>query len=395
MMKVLWVAVLGLVMGCGVAVEPPAPDEPALTTRQDELRVAVGPRGIAYDFAHRDTLTRGIAGDERYVFVGEVFAGRVVVLNRFTGEQEGVLPTPPQGWGLLFGPKLLRPGLLYVLDAGAFPAPGVLANARVHLYRYWHDSAGFHAIIVRTDDFTAAFAQAGFQSAFASDLAVLPDGGYILTEQITGSLWRVTPSGQILRGVVPRSGAMQDAIPQLAGCLFPAGTVVNFAGVPFSFFGDFAPGANYVATNGHELFWESPCQQAIFALPLWVFYDFRQPWERINSARVVSRATKRAEILGGMAFNPYDPFDHGLYVADPYVSRITRVNTVTGVREAVVSDPVLFNAPANVAFLPPVLGVTPLMVASSQEHRLAAINSQLSQDIVQPPWVVTKIVLTR
>jgi hypothetical protein len=46
-----------------------------------------------------------------------------------------------------------------------------------------------------------------------------------------------------------------------------------------------------------------------------------------------------------------------------------------------------------VQFLPPVFGLTPLVVASDQEHRLAAINAALTADITQPPWVVTKILV--
>jgi hypothetical protein len=46
---------------------------------------------------------------------------------------------------------------------------------------------------------------------------------------------------------------------------------------------------------------------------------------------------------------------------------------------------VLFNFPAKVQFLPPVFGLTPLVVASDQEHRLAAINAALKADITQTP----------
>jgi hypothetical protein len=63
------------------------------------------------------------------------------------------------------------------------------------------------------------------------------------------------------------------------------------------------------------------------------------------------------------------------------------------VREVVASDPLLFNFPAKVQFLPPVFGLSPMVVASDQEHRLAAINAALTADITQPPWIVTKILV--
>ena len=68
-----------------------------------------------------------------------------------------------------------------------------------------------------------------------------------------------------------------------------------------------------------------------------------------------------------------------------------RIHSQTGVREVVATDPVLFSFPVKVQFLPPVFGLKPLVVASDQEHRLAAINTALSADITQPPWIVTKV----
>jgi hypothetical protein len=34
-----------------------------------------------------------------------------------------------------------------------------------------------------------------------------------------------------------------------------------------------------------------------------------------------------------------------------------------------------------------------MVVASDQEHRLAAINAALTADITQRPWIVTKILV--
>src|SRR5262245_56913454 len=75
--------------------------------------VAVGPRGVAVSLAERFTVTRGITGDQRYVFVGEILAGRLMVLDRFTGAEVAEVPPPPGGWALLFAPKLRAPGELY------------------------------------------------------------------------------------------------------------------------------------------------------------------------------------------------------------------------------------------------------------------------------------------
>jgi hypothetical protein len=61
----------------------------------------------------------------------------------------------------------------------------------------------------------------------------------------------------------------------------------------------------------------------------------------------------------------------------------------------VVADPVLFNFPSKLQFLPPLAGLTPLVVASDQEHRLPLINAALDEDLTEPPWLVTKVHLLR
>ena len=82
-----------------------------------------------------------------------------------------------------------------------------------------------------------------------------------------------------------------------------------------------------------------------------------------------------------------------IYACDCFQLRLIRIQSQTGVREVVASDPVLFNFPVKVQFLPPVFGLKPLVVASDQEHRLAAINAALTADITQPPWIVTKVLI--
>jgi len=80
-----------------------------------------------------------------------------------------------------------------------------------------------------------------------------------------------------------------------------------------------------------------------------------------------------------------------IYACDCFQLRLIRIQSQTGVREVVASDPVLFNFPVKVQFLPPVFGLKPLVVASDQGHRLAAINVALTTDMTQPPWIVAKV----
>ena len=101
------------------------------------------------------------------------------------------------------------------------------------------------------------------------------------------------------------------------------------------------------------------------------------------------------ETFEGITADPFDTEDPWIYACDSFQLRLIRIHSQTGVREVVATDPVLFNFPVKVQFLPPVFGLKPLVVASDQEHRLAAINAALSADITQPPWIITKVFVFR
>jgi hypothetical protein len=46
------------------------------------------------------------------------------------------------------------------------------------------------------------------------------------------------------------------------------------------------------------------------------------------------------------------------------------------------------------SILPSARGVQTLLVASDQEHRFAAINHGIPADMFQPPFLVTKVLVT-
>ena len=68
--------------------------------------------------------------------------------------------------------------------------------------------------------------------------------------------------------------------------------------------------------------------------------------------------------------------------------------SATGSRKVLADDRVLFNLPVSTAFLPSPGGVQSLVVASDQEHRFAAINQGIPADMLQPPFLVTKVLVT-
>ena len=56
-------------------------------------------RSISFEFAGLSVPIAGVAGGTDVVLIGEPVNGKVVVLSRFTGEQIGGLPPPPNDRG--------------------------------------------------------------------------------------------------------------------------------------------------------------------------------------------------------------------------------------------------------------------------------------------------------
>jgi hypothetical protein len=374
------------VAGCGGG-DPERADRSA-----EALRVEVRRGAVSFEFARRDALVHGVAGDERLVFVTEPLASRVVALDRFTGREVAELPAPLGGFALPFTLRVPRPGRLVVMDPGGFPNPAVPSVARVYDYDYRYDVATrrLRATLVRTVRFD------GLPVVFAEDLETLRDGSYVLAESILGALWVIRPDGSILPGVVPDSFAPGAGIPQLGPC--PFGPTVTADGVPLAAAGDFGPGVGSVAERGRWLYFSGTCQGAVHRIPVASLSDTtRSPQRRADDIELVSPrpADPAGAILKGLTFNRFDPSDDDLYALEAAALRLVRINTRTGARTVLGADPTLFHFPVAAAFLPPVAGLSPLVVASDQEHRFAAINAAIPSDRFTPPWLLTRVYITR
>jgi hypothetical protein len=343
--------------------------------------------GRVETFAERAALTHGIAGDERYVFVTEPGAGvapngaRVVVLDRFSGNEVAALPAPARGFKLPFTLRVPRSGRLVVLDSGGFPPVGPPV---VYDYRYRTDRGGFRAELVRTTDF------AGHPLNFAEDVEVLPNGEYVVSESITGGLWLIDHDGEIRRGLVPDDGA--PPLPKLGPCPFPDGGAGSVGGLPFEAPGGFAPGAGSLAVRGGDLYISSTCEGGVMRLPVRVLLDESRPAAE-RAARIVTVSPRRnpLESLKGITFNRWDRDDPWIYAGDPFQLALIRVHSRTGRREVLSTDARRFNFTVATAFLPPVRrnGRNPLVTASDQEHRWSVLNAALSGvDAFQPPFVL-------
>ena len=335
----------------------------------------------------RDSLTHGIAGDERYVFVTEPGVGiakqgaRVVALDRFTGAEVAAFPAPPGGFRLPFTLRVPRTGHLVVLDSGGFPPSG---PPIVYDYRYKTGRRGLSATLARTTDFK------GLPLTFAEDLEVLPNGEYVVSESIAGGLWLIGRDGEIRPGLVPAGAPLEE----LAPCPFSDGGVGKVGGVDFAAPGGFAPGAGSLAVRGTNLYVSSTCQGGVQRLPIRVLLDSATPpLERAKRIVTVTARKNPLESLKGITFNRWDRDDPWIYAGDPFALQLIRVHSRTGRREVLSTDARRFDFTVAAAFLPPVRrrGPNPLVTAADQEYRWSATNAALNGvDAFQPPFVLAE-----
>jgi hypothetical protein len=74
--------------------------------------------------------------------------------------------------------------------------------------------------------------------------------------------------------------------------------------------------------------------------------------------------------------------------------RLIRIDSKSGRREVVADDPRLFNFPSSLAFVPARAGEkTSLFVLSNQQHRNPLTNEAITEDLTQPPYIVTKVAI--
>lgn len=360
------------------------------SSSEEALRIDLNPKAIAYDYFNSIHVPHGIAGDQQFVFVTQPLSGRVSVVDRLLGRELATLPPPPGGWLLPFSLRITGEGKLAVMDPGGFPDPNVPSVARIYEYEFKRNrrTRQFEATLTRTISF------AGLPIIFAEDFEALPDGRYVLSESVIGALWVVNADGSIAPGIMPDSLAPGAAVPKLAGCAF---TPVTIGGIPFSAPGNFAPGVGSLTHRNGQLYFGSSCRGGVARVPLASLTDpSRSPEQRGNDIVDISPRPVgvTSESLKGFAFNKWSNDDR-LYVTDTLGRRVLRINVTNGSREVLADDPQLFDFPVAATFLPPVAGVSPLVVASDQEYKLAALNPSITEDLLHPPFVVAKIYVMR
>ena len=347
-------------------------------------------RFVSFDYANVDVVIAGVAGGDRVVFVGEPLNGSVVALSRLTSRPIGQLPPPPNGFVLPFIIHSLGTSRLAVLDAGGLPQPlpFVPANPIIYEYEYsFSPEYGFSASLVRTVSF------AGVLVGFPEDFVHLNDGRYLLSDAVLGSIWIVEPDGTIVRGIVPKSFNPEDLIPTLAFC--PTMPEITVNGYPFLFTGSTLPGVSPLAVRDGTVYYYSPCARGIYAFPLAILSDDRQPYQRATDIQLVAPTPSDVEVeeLLDFSFNPFNPSDRYLYAADPLKLRVIRIDLSNGERQVVASGSKLFDFPSSLGFLPTIGPVSELVVVSNQQERTPLTNDAVSETTFSLPFIVAKILV--
>ena len=347
---------------------------------------AGGTSATASVFARSDAPVHGIAADRRFVFVTKPAiepgaSSSVVALDARTGRPVAKLPAPPGGFRFPFALRVPNAGRLAVLDNAGFPPQGA-----PKLYEYDYTRRGrFSASLRRTVDF------AGLPGLFAEDLEALPGGGYVVSESVVGGLWLVSRSGRIRPGLVPEGMA---PLPKLGGC---AHTVAPFSvgNVPFAPMSDFVPGVGSLTVSAGRLYFGSSCLGGLHELRLATLKDTTRPAaERALEIKTVSPrpAGVAFESLKGLVVDPVRARPKWIYAGDPFRLRLIRINRRSGERQVLSRDSRMFNFSVAATILPRSVtgGRMTLLVASDQEYRWAGLNSALTENAFESPFLVTK-----
>jgi hypothetical protein len=346
---------------------------------------------ISFDYANLEMVIAGVAGGDEVVFVGEPLNGSVIALSRFTGNQIGKLPPPPNGFVLPFIIHSLGKGKVAVLDAGGLPQPVPFVPASPSIYEYTYNVSperGFAASLVRTVSFASVLI------GFAEDFVHLDDGRYLISDAVLGSIWVAQPDGMIIPGIVPKSFNPEDLIPTLG--FGPTMPEITVNGYPFLFTGSTLPGVSPLAVRDNTVYYYSPAARGLYAFPLAILSEKRRPYQRAADIRSVAPTPSNVEVeeLLEFSFNPYNPLDRYLYAADPLQLQVIRINLLNGSRQTVASGSKLFDFPSSLGFLPTIGPVSELVVVSNQQERTPLTNDAVSQTSFNLPFIVSRILLT-
>jgi hypothetical protein len=312
-------------------------------------------------------------------------------LSRITGAEIGALPPPPEGFfNVPIIIHVIGENRIAVLAAGGFPQPTEFVPAIPTIYEYRYSlNGGFSAELIRTVHFDTAFI------GFPEDFVKLADGRYLVSDAILGSIWIAETDGTIKFGIGPKTFDPVNLIPTLALC--PSMPEISVNGYPFLFTGSTLPGVSPLAVRGGNVYYHSSCARGIYAFPLAILSDNREPYQRAADIRLVvpTSANVAVEELLDFTFNPFDASDHFLYAANPLKLQVIRINLMTGMRQVIAEGSNLFDFPSSLGFLPPrdAHDRPTLVVVSNQQERSPLTNDAVTEPSFNLPFIVAKVFL--
>ena len=386
-------SIVALMLASACSVDASRPDDQTATVAQQ--LVAANPIAIARAYLPLDlSFPAGVAAGRDIIFVGAPFEGRVAAYSRLQRKYIADLPLPPNGFVLPFIMKSVSDNRVAVLDAGGFPSPKpfVPSNPTIYEYEYkYRPVSGFTAELVRSMRLDGATV------GFSEDAIQLDDGRFLIDDAVLGSVFIVEADGTVKPGLVPKTFELKDVIPQTYYC--DTMPTIQVGGVPFLFTDSTVPGITAMAARDGVLYFSASCAGAVYSIPIASLSDDREPWERAADIRLVSAKPDgvAVEELLGITFNPFAPHDPYLYAADALQLRVIRINVKTGERQVVADDPRLLNFPSSLSFAPPFgpSGLAPLFAVSNQQQLTPLLNDAISEDMLQPPFLLTEIIVRR
>ena len=146
----------------------------------------------------------GVAGDQRLLFAAQPGPNPTVhVASRLTGRDIGDLPPPHEGWGVPLSMKVVSyrtagvrtRGELLILDNRVPPALAGAEAAKLYRYTYRSTSArSFTAAHVATYTLPLNTRLPGSAELpdglfYPGSFTLLPGGGAVVTDSLTGALW--------------------------------------------------------------------------------------------------------------------------------------------------------------------------------------------------------------
>lgn len=362
--------------------------------QQSELRVCEQETADAWKLKTRVELAglpAGVAASQHMFFVGSPLEGRVLAFRSNNGAAAGELPPPPNGFILPFIMHVVGPDRLIVLDAGGLPQPSPPVPVHPVLYEYAFTAGpngAFSASLLRSWESNAT------DVGFPEDFVLLDDGRILLTDAVFGQIWLIESDGSFTQAIGPESAEPSAQIPSLQLC--PDMPLVTVNSIPFLFSGSTIPGVSGIAVRGEDVYFSSPCARGVFKFPLSILDDERAPHERASDIELVATTPAEIEVeeLLSIAFDPYDAADTHLYAAQPMQLQVLRIDTDTGERESLAYSPSLLDFPSSIAFAPPPPSEANhkhILVVSNQQERTPLTNDAISEDLLNPPFLVTEL----